>query len=213
MSVFERYLTLWVALCIVVGIALGWLMPGVFQTIGAAEIAKVNIPVALLVWLMIIPMLVRIDFAALSGVKEHWRGIGVTLFINWAVKPFSMALLGWFYDVGNGVAQDYEQARNWYEMAANAGSAYAMGNLSRLYDFGLGTKADAKEAARWAAASVEGGDPAKLQEMKTSPDNFTPAFRKEIQALLKERGYYSGPLDGQFGAATQDAMDRLAKRT
>ncbi len=126
---------------------------------------------------------------------------------------YSMALLGWFYDVGNGVSQDYVQARNWYEMAANAGSAYAMGNLSRLYDFGLGTKADAKEAARWAAASVEGGDPAKLQEMKTSPNNFTPAFRKEIQALLRERGYYSGPLDGDFGAATQNAMDRLAKKS
>ena len=97
MSVFERYLTLWVGLCIVVGIALGWLMPGLFQVIGAAEIAKVNLPVALLVWLMIIPMLVKIDFAALSGVKEHWRGIGVTLFINWAVKPFSMAFLGWLF--------------------------------------------------------------------------------------------------------------------
>jgi ACR3 family arsenite transporter len=96
-SVFERYLTLWVTLCIGAGIALGWMMPGVFQTIGAAEIAKVNIPVALLIWLMIIPMLVKIDFAALSGVKEHWRGIGVTLFINWAVKPFSMALLGWIF--------------------------------------------------------------------------------------------------------------------
>ena len=97
MSTFERYLTVWVGLCIVLGIALGWLMPGVFQTIGAAEIAKVNLPVALLVWLMIIPMLVKIDFAALSKVKEHWRGIGVTLFINWAVKPFSMALLGWLF--------------------------------------------------------------------------------------------------------------------
>ncbi len=97
MSVFERYLTLWVALCIVVGIALGWMMPSVFHAIGAVEIAKVNLPVAVLVWLMIIPMLVKIDFAALSGVKEHWRGIGVTLFINWAVKPFSMALLGWFF--------------------------------------------------------------------------------------------------------------------
>lgn len=126
---------------------------------------------------------------------------------------YSMALLGWFYDVGNGVPQDYVQARNWYEMAANAGSAYAMGNLSRLYDFGLGTRADPKEAARWAAASVEGGDPSKLQEMKTSPNNFTPAFRKEIQALLRERGYYSGPLDGDFGAATQNAMDRLAKKS
>ena len=97
MSTFERYLTVWVAICIVLGIALGWMMPGVFQTVGAVEIAKVNLPVALLVWLMIIPMLVKIDFAALSKVKEHWRGIGVTLFINWAVKPFSMALLGWLF--------------------------------------------------------------------------------------------------------------------
>ncbi len=97
MSRFERYLTLWVALCIVAGIALGHFMPGVFRTIGAAEIAKVNLPVAFLVWLMIIPMLVKIDFAALGQVREHWRGIGVTLFVNWAVKPFSMALLGWFF--------------------------------------------------------------------------------------------------------------------
>ena len=97
MSTFERYLTVWVAACIVLGIALGHLFPGVFQTIGSAEIAKVNLPVAVLIWLMIIPMLVKIDFAALSEVKEHWRGIGVTLFINWAVKPFSMALLGWLF--------------------------------------------------------------------------------------------------------------------
>jgi ACR3 family arsenite transporter len=94
MSTFERYLTLWVALCIAAGIALGHFLPPVFQAIGAAEIARVNLPVALLIWLMIIPMLVKIDFAALSQVAEHWRGIGVTLFINWAVKPFSMALLG-----------------------------------------------------------------------------------------------------------------------
>ena len=97
MGLFERYLTLWVALCIVVGIGLGHLMPGVFRAIGGAEIAKVNLPVAALIWLMIIPMLVKIDFAALSRVKEHWRGIGVTLFINWAIKPFSMALLGWLF--------------------------------------------------------------------------------------------------------------------
>jgi ACR3 family arsenite transporter len=97
MSTFERYLTVWVAVCIVLGIALGHFFPGVFQAIGSAEIAKVNLPVALLIWLMIIPMLVKIDFAALSKVKEHWRGIGVTLFINWAVKPFSMALLGWIF--------------------------------------------------------------------------------------------------------------------
>ncbi len=93
MSTFERYLTVWVALCIIVGVALGHYLPGVFQTIGGAEIAQVNIPVAILIWLMIIPMLVKIDFAALSAVREHWRGIGVTLVINWAVKPFSMAAL------------------------------------------------------------------------------------------------------------------------
>jgi ACR3 family arsenite transporter len=97
MSAFERYLTLWVALCIVAGVALGHFFSPAFHAIGAAEIAKVNLPVALLIWLMIIPMLVKIDFAALSRVKEHWRGIGVTLFVNWAVKPFSMALLGWLF--------------------------------------------------------------------------------------------------------------------
>jgi ACR3 family arsenite transporter len=97
MSTFERYLTLWVALCIVVGIALGNLMPSVFQAIAAAEIANVNLPVAVLIWLMIVPMLLKIDFAALAKVRDHWRGIGVTLFVNWAVKPFSMALLGWFF--------------------------------------------------------------------------------------------------------------------
>ena len=97
MSLFERYLTVWVGLCIVVGIALGQLMPTVFEAISTLEIAKVNLPVAILIWLMIIPMLVKIDFAALSQVTQHWRGIGVTLFINWAVKPFSMALLGWLF--------------------------------------------------------------------------------------------------------------------
>ncbi len=97
MSTFERYLTLWVALCIAAGVALGHLFPAAFQAVGAAEIAKVNLPVAVLIWLMIIPMLMKIDFAALGRVKEHWRGIGVTLLVNWAVKPFSMALLGWLF--------------------------------------------------------------------------------------------------------------------
>src|SRR3974390_775427 len=94
MSIFERFLTIWVALCIIAGIALGHFFPAVFQTIGSAEIAKVNLPVALLIWLMIIPMLVKIDFAALGQGRRHSRGVGVTLFINGAVKPFSMALLG-----------------------------------------------------------------------------------------------------------------------
>ncbi len=97
MTFVERTLSLWVGLCIAVGIALGQLMPGVFQAIGAAEVAKVNLPVAALIWMMIVPMLVRIDFSALGQVRQHWRGIGVTLFVNWAVKPFSMALLGTFF--------------------------------------------------------------------------------------------------------------------
>ena len=97
MSIFERYLTLWVALCIVVGVALGHVMPGFFSAIAAAEVAKVNLPVAILIWLMIVPMLLKIDFGSLGQVREHWRGVGVTLFINWAVKPFSMALLGSFF--------------------------------------------------------------------------------------------------------------------
>ncbi len=97
MSTFERYLTVWVALCIVAGVALGHLFPGLFHAIGAAEIAKVNLPVAVLIWLMVIPMLLKIDFAALGEVGRHWRGIGVTLFSNWAIKPFSMALLGWLF--------------------------------------------------------------------------------------------------------------------
>ncbi len=97
MSIFERYLTLWVALCIVAGIALGQLFPGLVQTIAGLEVAKVNLPVAGLIWLMIIPMLMKIDFAAMREVGRHWRGISVTLFINWAVKPFSMAFLGWLF--------------------------------------------------------------------------------------------------------------------
>jgi arsenite transporter len=97
MNVFERYLTLWVALCIVVGVALGHVMPAVFGAVAAAEVAKVNLPVAVLIWLMIVPMLLKIDFSSLGQVREHWRGVGVTLFINWAVKPFSMALLGSFF--------------------------------------------------------------------------------------------------------------------
>jgi ACR3 family arsenite transporter len=97
MSIFERYLTVWVALCIVVGVGLGLLLPGVFHAIGAAEYANVNLPMAVLIWLMIIPMLVRIDFGALAQVGSHWRGIGVTLIISWAVKPFSMAFLGWLF--------------------------------------------------------------------------------------------------------------------
>ena len=97
MSVFERYLTVWVFLCIVAGIALGRLFPGVFQAIGRMEIAQVNLPVGALIWVMIIPMLVKVDFSALGEVRKHVRGIGVTLFVNWLVKPFSMAFLGWLF--------------------------------------------------------------------------------------------------------------------
>jgi ACR3 family arsenite transporter len=97
MSGFERYLTLWVFVCIVVGIAAGQLLPGLFQAVGRMEVARVNLPVGLLIWVMIIPMLVKVDFGALNEVRRHGRGIGVTLFVNWLVKPFSMALLAWIF--------------------------------------------------------------------------------------------------------------------
>ena len=97
MSVFERYLSLWVFLCIVAGVGLGQLWPGAFQAVARLEYAQVNLPVGLLIWVMIIPMLVKVDFGALHEVRQHVRGIGVTLFINWLVKPFSMAFLGWLF--------------------------------------------------------------------------------------------------------------------
>jgi arsenite transporter len=97
LGLFERYLTLWVALCIVAGIALGSLIPGPFQALGSMNVAKVNIPVAVLIWLMIIPMLLRVDFGAIGEVSRHWRGIAVTVGVNWLVKPFSMAVLGWIF--------------------------------------------------------------------------------------------------------------------
>ena len=97
MGLFERYLTLWVALAMAAGVALGTVMPGMFQTIGRMELARVNLPVGLLIWVMIIPMLVKVDFGSLGQVRRHARGIGVTLFVNWLVKPFSMAFLGWLF--------------------------------------------------------------------------------------------------------------------
>ena len=97
MGLFERYLSVWVFLCIGAGIGLGQWKPDVFQFIGRLEVARINLPVAVMIWLMIIPMLLKIDFSALHHVAEHWRGVGVTLFVNWAVKPFSMALLAWVF--------------------------------------------------------------------------------------------------------------------
>ncbi|GAB3507552.1 ACR3 family arsenite efflux transporter [Pseudoxanthomonas daejeonensis] len=97
MPFFERYLTAWVGLCILAGTALGHWFPDAFARLGSVEVAKINLPVAVLVWLMIVPMLMKVDFGAMRQVSRHWRGIGVTLFINWAVKPFSMALLGWIF--------------------------------------------------------------------------------------------------------------------
>ncbi len=97
MNVFERFLTVWVFLCIVVGIALGQFFPALFQAIGSMEVAQVNLPVGLLIWVMVIPMLIKVDFGALGEVRKHIKGIGVTLFVNWLVKPFSMALLGWIF--------------------------------------------------------------------------------------------------------------------
>ena len=97
MNIFERFLTVWVFLCIVVGIALGQWLPEVFQAIGHLEVAQVNLPVGLLIWVMVIPMLMKVDFSALGQVRQHIKGIGVTLFVNWLVKPFSMAFLAWLF--------------------------------------------------------------------------------------------------------------------
>ncbi len=97
MGGFERYLSVWVFLCIVAGVVLGHLFPGLFQAVGAMEVARVNLPVGLLIWVMVIPMLVKVDFGALGEVRSHTKGIAVTLFVNWLVKPFSMALLGWIF--------------------------------------------------------------------------------------------------------------------
>ncbi|NBO82016.1 MAG: arsenical-resistance protein [Betaproteobacteria bacterium] len=97
MTIFERYLTLWVGVCIVLGVAIGQLFPAAIQSVGAMEIANVNLPVGLLIWIMIIPMLVKVDFGAVREIRQHVRGIGVTLFVNWLVKPFSMAFLGWLF--------------------------------------------------------------------------------------------------------------------
>ncbi len=97
MSTFERYLTAWVVACIAIGVALGQALPDVFRAVGRLEIAQVNLPVGLLIWIMIIPMLAKVDFGALGQVRRQWHGIGVTLFVNWAVKPFSMALLAWVF--------------------------------------------------------------------------------------------------------------------
>ena len=97
LGTFERYLTLWVALCIIAGVVLGQLMPAPFQALGRMNVAEVNIPVALLIWLMIVPMLLKVDFGALHRVAEEWRGIAVTVGVNWLIKPFSMALLGWLF--------------------------------------------------------------------------------------------------------------------
>jgi len=96
-SFFERWLTLWVFLCIAAGVALGQWFPRAFEVLGRLEVARVNLPVGILIWVMIIPMLLRIDFAAMGQVRQHWRGIAVTLGINWLVKPFSMALLAWVF--------------------------------------------------------------------------------------------------------------------
>lgn len=97
MSLFERYLSVWVFLCIILGVMLGQGAPGVFQAIGRMEVAQVNLPVGALIWIMIIPMLVKVDFGALAEIRQHGRGIGVTLFVNWLVKPFSMAFLAWLF--------------------------------------------------------------------------------------------------------------------
>ncbi|HET9470249.1 MAG TPA: arsenical-resistance protein, partial [Usitatibacter sp.] len=97
MSSFERYLTAWVALCIVAGIALGQAFPAAAEALGRVQLARVNLLVGFLVWVMIVPMLMKVDFGALHEVRHYARGIGVTLFVNWLVKPFTMAFLAWIF--------------------------------------------------------------------------------------------------------------------
>jgi TPR repeat protein len=121
-----------------------------------------------------------------------------------------MASLGFLYDTGAGVKQDYVEARYWYEKAANEGSAYAMGNLARLYDQGLGTAVDPDEAVRWAIAAVSRSDTAKIGELKTTPDSVSPLFRKGFQEALKAQGVFAGEIDGEFGPDTLQAIDDLA---
>lgn len=97
MGIFERFLTIWVAVSIVVGIVLGEMFPSVFQAIGNLTAYEINLPVTVLIWLMIVPMLMKVDFGALYEVGRQWRGIGVTLGVNWLIKPFTMAALGWLF--------------------------------------------------------------------------------------------------------------------
>jgi len=122
---------------------------------------------------------------------------------------YSMASLAWLYENGKGVKQDYVEAKSWYEKAANAGNSYAMGNLSYLYDKGLGTPPDARQAARFAIQSMEGGEAPFISDMKAGATTYSRDFRREIQRVLQARGYYSGPIDGVFGATTSNAIDKL----
>jgi uncharacterized protein len=122
---------------------------------------------------------------------------------------YSMASLAWLYENGKGVKQDYVQAKEWYEKAANAGNSYAMGNLSYLYDKGLGTSPDTRQAARLAIQSMEGGEAPFIRDMKAGATNYSPDFRRQLQQALKDRGYYSGPIDGVFGVTTANAIDKL----
>lgn len=122
---------------------------------------------------------------------------------------YCMASLAWLYENGNGVKQDYIEAKYWYEKAANAGNTYAMGNLSHLYDKGLGTSPDVVEAARLAISSMEGGEAQFITDMKNGAKLFSPEFRLEIQRALQDRGYYTGPIDGVFGATTANAIDKM----
>lgn len=122
---------------------------------------------------------------------------------------YSMASLAWLYENGKGVKQDYVQAKDWYEKAANAGSSYAMGNLSYLYDKGLGTSPDSRQAAKLAVQSMEAGEAPFISDMKAGAVNYSPDFRRQLQQALKDRGYYTGPVDGVFGATTTTAIDKL----
>lgn len=156
---------------------------------------------------------------SLGYALQHGLGTPVNLVEarNWYQKAaerndaYSMASLAWLYESGNAVPQDYAQAKYWYERAALAGNYYAMGNLSLLIDRGLGTSANPREAARWAMAALAGRDANFVQAMRAGALSYTPAFRREMQRALQERGLYSGALDGVFGSGTAQAIDNLVR--
>ena len=122
---------------------------------------------------------------------------------------FALGALGSIYEDGKGVSKDYAMAIDWYEKGADAGNPSSMSGLARLYDKGLGATKDPQEAARWAIAGLDSGDQDFLDLFKTQPDDYSLPMRKQMQTLLKERGFYKGTITGKIDTATKAALDAL----